>query len=106
MAISGSTAPTSRRASAASPRPSPSHEESHEEEQMAKTIRLIEGDTFNSKRVLIEVLSLPPQGCTIADMRKRMRVMDAIEAAAGDEVTLEDADYDLLKGVFNSNQFR
>ncbi len=57
---------------------------------MAKTIKLVEGDMFTAKRVLIEVLSLPPQGCTIADMRKRMRVMDAIEAAAGGEVTLED----------------
>jgi hypothetical protein len=73
---------------------------------MAKTIKLIEGETFNSRRVLIEVMSLPPMGCNIADMRKRMRVMDAIEAAQGDEVTLEDADYDLLKGVFHSNQFR
>jgi len=73
---------------------------------MAKTIRLIEGGTFTSKRVLVEVLSLPPQGCNIADMRKRMRVMDAIEAAEGDEVTLEDADCELLKGVFHANQFR
>jgi hypothetical protein len=73
---------------------------------MAKTIKLIEGETFSSKRVLVEVMSLPPQGCNIAEMRKRMRVMDAIEAAQGDEVTLEDADYDLLKGVFNTNQFR
>jgi hypothetical protein len=73
---------------------------------MAKTIKLIEGETFSSKRVLVEVMSLPPMGCNIADMRKRMRVMDAIEAAQGDEVTLEDADYDLLKGVFHSNQFR
>jgi hypothetical protein len=79
---------------------------------MAKTIKLIEGETFSSKRVLVEVMSLPPMGCNIADMRKRMRVMDAIEAApfdessGGGEVTLEDADYDLLKGAFNSNQFR
>jgi hypothetical protein len=79
---------------------------------MAKTIKLIEGEIFSSKRVLIEVLSLPPQGCNIADMRKRMRVMDAIEAAPFDkssgvgELTLEDADYDLLRGVFHANQFR
>jgi hypothetical protein len=73
---------------------------------LAKIIKLIEGETFSSKRVLVEVMSLPPMGCNIADMRKRMRVMDAIEAAQGDEVTLEDADYDLLKGVFHANQFR
>jgi len=73
---------------------------------MAKTIKLVEGDMFTAKRVLIEVLSLPPQGCTIADMRKRMRVMDAIEAAEGGEVTLEDADYELVKAVYHANQFR
>lgn len=73
---------------------------------MARTIKLIEGEMFSSKRVLVEVLSLPPQGCNIADMRKRMRVMDAIEATQGDEVTLEDADYELLKSVFHANQFR
>ncbi len=73
---------------------------------MAKTIRLIEGGTFTSKRVLLEALSLPPQGCNIAEMRKRMRVMDALEAAQGDELTLEDADYELLKNVFHANQFR
>ena len=79
---------------------------------MAKTIKLIEGEMFSSKRVLIEVLSLPPMGCNIADMRKRMRVMDAIEAAPFDagsgvgELRLEDADYELLKSVFHSNQFR
>ncbi len=73
---------------------------------MARTVKLIEGEMFSSKRVLIEVLSLPPQGCTIADMRKRMRVMDLIEAAEGGEVTLEDADYELIKAVYHANQFR
>lgn len=73
---------------------------------MARTIKLIEGEMFSSQRVLVEVLSLPPQGCNIAEMRRRIRVMDAIEAAQGDEMTLEDADYDLLKGVFHANQFR
>ncbi len=73
---------------------------------MARTIKLIEGEMFSSKRVLIEVLSLPPQGCNLAEMRKRIRVIDAIEAAQGDEMTLEDADYELLKNVFHANQFR
>jgi hypothetical protein len=73
---------------------------------MARSIKLIEGEMFSSKRVFVEVLSLPAGGCNIADMRKRMRVMDAIEAADGDEATLEDADYELLKSVFHGNQFR
>lgn len=73
---------------------------------MARTVKLIEGEMFSSQRVLVEVLSLPPQGCNIAEMRKRIRVMDAIEAARGNEMTLEDADYELLRQVFYANQFR
>ena len=72
---------------------------------MAKTIKLHNGETFTSKRLLVEVLSLPPQGCNFNDMRRRMKVMDAIEAADG-ELALEDADFELLKGCFNSFPFR
>lgn len=73
---------------------------------MAKTIKLYEGDTYTSKRVFTDVMSLPPQGCNIADMRRRMKVMDAIEACTGDELTLEDADYDVLKGAYHGFPFR
>lgn len=73
---------------------------------MAKTIKLHEGETFASKRVFVEVLSLPPQGCNFNDMRRRMKVMDAIEACTGDELILEDADFELLKGAFNAFPFR
>jgi hypothetical protein len=73
---------------------------------MARAVKLIEGEMFSSKHVLIEVLSLPPQGCNIGEMRKRIRLIDAIEAAQGGEMTLEDADYELLKAVFHGNQFR
>jgi hypothetical protein len=72
---------------------------------MAKTIKLIEGEKFSSKRVFAEILEHPPQGCNLADMRKRMRVLDALEATKGDELTLEDADYDLLRSAFHVNQF-
>lgn len=71
-----------------------------------KTIKLHDGETFKSKRILVEVLSLPPQGSNLADMRKCIKIMDAIEAAEGPELTLEDADYDLLKGQFLAFQFR
>lgn len=73
---------------------------------MAKTIQLHAGEMFTSKRVFVDVLSLPPQGCNIADMRRRMKVMDAVEAATGDELTLEDADYDMLKGAYHAFPFR
>jgi hypothetical protein len=71
-----------------------------------KTIKLHNGATFTSQRVLKEVLELPPQGCTISAMRQRIKIMDAIEAAEGDQLQLEDADYELLKGQFQAFQFR
>jgi len=46
-------------------------------------IELYDGPTFSSKRTLVEVLSLPPQGCNLGEMRKRIKIMDAIEAAEG-----------------------
>jgi len=71
-----------------------------------KTIKLHDGETFKSKRVLVEVLSLPPQGCNLGEMRKRIKIMDAIEGAEGGELQLEDADYELLKGQFHAFPFR
>jgi hypothetical protein len=77
-----------------------------------KAIKLLKGEMFSSKQVLTEVMAVPVNGCNIADMRRRMRVMDAIEAASfdessgGGELTLEDADYELLKSAFHQNQFR
>jgi hypothetical protein len=72
---------------------------------MAKTIKLIQGETFSSKQAFIDVVRLPPQGCDLVEMKKRWRVLEALEAAGDDEVTLEDADYELLKSAYNSNRF-
>jgi len=71
-----------------------------------KTIKLHDGGTFKSKRVLKEVLELPPQGCTISAMRQRIKIMDLIETTEGDQLALEDADYELLKGQFHAFPFR
>lgn len=70
-----------------------------------KTVILYTGDTFNSKQVFTEILSMPANGCSIGDMRKRMKVLDRVEAATF-EIELEDADFELLKSSFNGNQFR
>lgn len=73
---------------------------------MSKTIELHAGEMFTSKRVFVDVLSLPPQGCNIGDMRRRMKVMDAVEAATDGELTLEDAEYEVLKSAYHSFPFR
>jgi hypothetical protein len=71
-----------------------------------KTIKLIKGEAFNSRQMFTEILSLPAQGCSIADMRRRIKILDAIEGSQGDELRIEDADFELLKSIFNGTQFR
>lgn len=71
-----------------------------------KTVRFYKGDGFNSRQMFTEVLSLPAQGCSIGDMRRRIKILDAIETVDGDELQLEDADFDLLKQIYNGTQFR
>ena len=67
-----------------------------------KTIALqvIPGDfPLDYRQVLMDVLrrpSDPQQGIGLDEMRKSIRVMDALDMANG-EVTLEDADYDHLR---------
>lgn len=70
-----------------------------------KTIELIQGEKFSSKEVLIEVMSVPTvQGFTIAEMRKRLKIIDKIEAANG-SLDLEDTDFELLKAIFTQHKF-
>lgn len=71
-----------------------------------KTVKFHKGEGFNSKQMFTEVLSLPAQGCAIGDMRRRMKILDALEKTEGDELQLEDADFDLLKQIYNGTQFR
>lgn len=44
-------------------------------------------------------------GFDIATIRSRMRVIDKLDAATGDELTLEDADYDVLKRAVDNADF-
>ena len=70
-----------------------------------KTFKLVEGQQFKAKDVLVQVLTLGgQQGMTFAEMRKRSKVIDVIEKAEG-AVSLEDTDFDLLKRVFDGFVF-
>lgn len=70
-----------------------------------KIVKFHKGEAFNSKQSFTEVLSLPAQGCSVADMRRRMKVLDKLETAV-DEVELEDAEFELLKQIYHGTQFR
>lgn len=55
-------------------------------------------------QVIIETPSNQGAGTTIAEMRKSIRILDALEKE-DDVLLLEDADYDYLKDRINSARF-
>lgn len=63
-----------------------------------KTVALREFEKHTSKKVLINVLELghPQAGMDLGEMRRRMKVIDKLQGAAGDSVELEDAEHSTL----------
>lgn len=56
------------------------------------------GKVFNSVDVFKQVAEHSPQRpFTIEEMRKRVKLLDAIDAATGDTLVVEDAEHELLK---------
>jgi hypothetical protein len=47
----------------------------------------------------------PREGVTVDDMKKRLRIVTALENAKGDTLKLEDADYDLLAQKVRANKW-
>jgi hypothetical protein len=65
-----------------------------------KKIVLRDGAQFKSRDVIRIVVERTDseRGIGIPEMRKRLRILDALDSADG-ELTLEDADWELLKGL-------
>jgi|SRR5262245_2667822 len=73
-----------------------------------KRIVLRDRGTFKAREVITAMLETPPpnQGITYQEMRKRDRVLDALDAAKGQSYfDLEDADYSVLKGLLDTFQW-
>jgi len=72
-----------------------------------KRILLRDRGPFKAKDVIIGMLESPGPsgGISYADMRKRDRVLDAIDKNKGTFLDLEDEDYNVLMGVLNQAQF-
>jgi hypothetical protein len=75
-----------------------------------KTIKLRKGDRFPSVDILKAVAELPSsgsQGFGMEEIRRRMRLLDAIEKAQADaeNLTLEDADWDFLRSLYSRFSF-
>ena len=79
---------------------------------MAKTIELkILGNEKSGKfnyseliRAIIQSPTNPQQGLTVEDVRKAVRVLDALDIAK-DKLELEDADYEVLKTKVENFKF-
>jgi hypothetical protein len=71
-----------------------------------KTIPLRAGGAHPSKAVLTQVVSLSPEKAIgIDEMRRRCRILDALEKA-DDRLLLEDADHEILRKAIESFPFQ
>ena len=72
---------------------------------MSKIIPLtIKDGPFPAKGLLADLTAFAPQGQGLGpvEMRKRIKMLDKIDAAT-DTVTFEDAEYEVLKAALNAN---
>lgn len=70
-----------------------------------KTVALIDSGNFKAKALLPQVLDLAPGGANLGEMRRRANIANAIEQANG-KLALEDADFDLFKGIVERFPFQ
>lgn len=72
-----------------------------------KLIPLHDEAPFKTREIIQAVVSQPGpgQGINADDMRRRCRLLDALENAENDTLLLEDADYALLVRLINAFQF-
>ena len=71
-----------------------------------RIVALRAGGAHPSMAVLLQVVSLSPEGrIGIDEMRRRCRILDALEKA-DDRLLLEDADHEILKKAIESFPFQ
>lgn len=52
--------------------------------------------TQTTRGIILDVMQIAPQGANVEDMRRRMRVLDALDAADPTGMRIEDADHKVL----------
>jgi hypothetical protein len=71
-----------------------------------KAVTLRAGTAHPSKAVLLQVVSLAPEGrIGIDEMRRRCRILDALEKA-DDRLLIEDADHEVLQRAIENFPFQ
>lgn len=71
-----------------------------------KTIQLRDDEKLKTRDVLRVVLEKPggQTGIGVDEMRRRIRILDKLEKAS-EKLELEDADYELIKNLYDGFQF-
>lgn len=67
--------------------------------------QIMNTDKFMHRSDLLKLATVSPpmdRGISIADMRSRMRILDAIEKAGEKDIELEDADFTAAKRYFET----
>lgn len=73
-----------------------------------KRVVLRDRGAFKAREVLTTIVEQPPPnaGISYAEMRKRDRILDALDKCKEQSfVDIEDNDYEVLKGLLNAFQF-
>ena len=71
-----------------------------------KTIKLNDALEVNPRELIRGVVINAPSGANLDQVRKRLRILDALAKANGSpEMQLEDADWELLKSLYAEFKF-
>lgn len=73
-----------------------------------KRVIMRDRGTFKAREVVTAIVETPPPnaGISYADMRKRDRILDALDKCKGEHyVDLEDSDHDVLNSLLNAFAF-
>ena len=74
-----------------------------------RRIELNNGEKLQAKAVIEGIVAYPDRdgsgGFKVAELKKRMRILDALEKSAGGALLLEDADYEHLMRLLDKVEF-
>lgn len=69
-----------------------------------KTIKLENHGPYKTAEIIRVVTEKAPDGVTVSEMRRRIRILDALDGGK-DSIELEDADHEMLQHIVNKFPF-
>jgi regulator of extracellular matrix RemA (YlzA/DUF370 family) len=70
-----------------------------------KTIQLVNSGSIRAAEVIAAAVSTSTQGIRVDEIRRRVRILDAVDGKTEGPVELEDADHQKLVEIINSYPF-